>query len=88
MLIDFFFTLRRHRLPVTIPEYLGLLEAIKAGLIGPSLDEFYHLARMSLVKNEANFDKFDRAFGTYFGGEVAAVDLTREIPLEWLRKKF
>jgi uncharacterized protein with von Willebrand factor type A (vWA) domain len=88
MLIDFFFALRSQKLPVTIPEYLGLLEAIKTGLIGPSVDEFYHLARMSLVKNEAHFDKFDRAFGTYFGGKVAPIDLTKEIPLEWLRKKF
>jgi uncharacterized protein len=88
MLIDFFFALRSARLPVTIPEYLGLLEAIKAGLIGPSMDEFYHLARMSLVKNETHFDKFDRAFSTYFGGKIAAVDLTKEIPLEWLRKQL
>ncbi|MFZ5528453.1 MAG: vWA domain-containing protein [Pseudomonadota bacterium] len=88
MLIDFFFALRSARLPVTIPEYLGLLEAIKAGLIGPSMDEFYHLARMSLVKNESHFDKFDRAFSTYFGGRIAAVDLTKDIPLEWLRKQF
>jgi uncharacterized protein with von Willebrand factor type A (vWA) domain len=88
MLIDFFFALRSARLPVTIPEYLGLLEAIKAGLIGPSMDEFYHLARMTLVKNESHFDKFDRAFSTYFGGKIAAVDLTKDIPLEWLRKQF
>jgi len=88
MLIDFFFALRAARLPVTIPEYLGLLEAIKAGLIGPSVDEFYHLARMSLVKNEAHFDKFDRAFGTYFGGKAAQLDLTKDIPLEWLRKQL
>ena len=66
MLIDFFFALRAARLPVTIPEYLSLLEAIKADVIEPSVDEFYHLARMSLVKNEAHFDKFDRAFATYF----------------------
>ncbi|RZL09253.1 MAG: VWA domain-containing protein [Rubrivivax sp.] len=88
MLIDFFFALRSARLPVTIPEYLGLLEAIKAGVIGPSMDEFYHLARMSLVKNETHFDKFDRAFSTYFGGKIASVDLTKDIPLEWLRKNL
>jgi uncharacterized protein len=88
MLIDFFFALRSARLPVTIPEYLNLLEAIKSGLIGPSVDEFYHLARMSLVKSETHFDKFDRAFGTYFGGKAAQLDLTKEIPLEWLRKQL
>jgi len=85
MLINFFYALRSARLPVTIPEYLSLLEAIKQGVIGPSVDEFYHLARMTMVKNEAHFDKFDRAFGTYFKG-VSALDFTKEIPLEWLRK--
>jgi uncharacterized protein with von Willebrand factor type A (vWA) domain len=61
MLIDFFYTLRSAKLPVSIKEYLTLLEAVKAGVIGPSVDEFYYLARTSLVKDEANFDKFDRA---------------------------
>jgi uncharacterized protein len=88
MLIDFFFALRAARLPVTIPEYLGLLEAIKEDVIAPSVDEFYHLARLSLVKNEAHFDKFDRAFATYFRGTVAEVDLSKDIPLDWLRKQF
>ena len=88
MLIDFFFALRKARLPVTIPEYLSLMEAIKDGVIGPSVDEFYHLARMTLVKNEAHFDKFDRVFGLYFNGVTEALDLTRELPAEWLRKHF
>ncbi len=88
MLIDFFFAMRAERLKVTIPEYLDLLDAVKSGLIGPSIDEFYHLARMTLIKNEAHFDKFDRAFGTYFGGKTANIDLTKEIPLEWLRKNL
>ena len=88
MLIDFFFALRAARLPVTIPEYLTLLEAIKQDVIEPSVDEFYHLARTTLVKNEAHFDKFDRAFSTYFRGVTEAVDFGKEIPLEWLRKHF
>jgi len=88
MLIDFFFALRNARLPVTIPEYLHLLEAIKGDVIGPSVDEFYHLAKMTLVKNEAHFDKFDRAFSAYFRGVAAGVDFSKEIPLEWLRKHF
>lgn len=88
MLIDFFFALRAARLPVTIPEYLSLLEAIKADVIEPSVDEFYHLARMSLVKNEAHFDKFDRAFATYFRGATAALEMGKDIPLDWLRKHF
>jgi uncharacterized protein len=88
MLIEFFFTLRKAGLPATIPEYLGLLEAIKAGVIGTSMDDFYHLARLLLVKNEAHFDKYDRAFATYFGGKVQALDLSKEIPLEWLKKNL
>ncbi len=88
MLIDFFFALRSARLPVTIPEYLSLLEAIKGDVIGPSLDEFYHLSRMTLVKNEAHFDKFDRAFSSYFRGVTEGIDFTKEIPLDWLRKQF
>src|SRR5690606_10590987 len=88
MLIDFFFALRQARVPVSIPEYLSLIEAVKAGVIEPSVDQFYHLARLSLVKNEAHFDKFDRAFSTYFKGVSEKVDLTREIPLEWLKKRF
>ena len=88
MLINFFFALRSARLPVTIPEYLSLLEAIKSDVIGPSVDEFYHLSKMTLVKSEAHFDKFDRAFSAYFRGVSENIDLTRDIPLEWLRKHF
>jgi uncharacterized protein with von Willebrand factor type A (vWA) domain len=88
MLIDFFYALRRAQLPVTIPEYLNLLEALREGVIEPSLDEFYHLARMTLVKNETHFDKFDRAFGAYFNGIDARADFTKKIPLEWLRKNL
>ena len=56
MLIDFFFTLRAAKLPVSVKEYLTLLEAIKAEVIGPSVDDFYFLSRTTLVKDEANFD--------------------------------
>src|SRR5690349_21748616 len=72
MLINFFFTLRAAKLKVSVKEYLTLLEAIKAGVIddeaGPTVDKFYYLARTALVKDEANFDKFDRAFAAYFKG--------------------
>ncbi|NDY89821.1 vWA domain-containing protein [Ideonella livida] len=86
MLIDFFYTLRTAKLPVSVKEFLTLLEALRAGVIGPSVDEFYHLARMTLVKDEAHFDKFDRAFGAYFKGVEMLTDFGREIPLDWLRK--
>ncbi|MEY8878734.1 MAG: hypothetical protein AB9M60_19660, partial [Leptothrix sp. (in: b-proteobacteria)] len=68
MLINFFFTLRAAKLRVTVPEFLTLLEALQAGVIGPSVDEFYFLARSTLVKDETHYDKFDRAFAAYFHG--------------------
>ncbi|AKJ27981.1 vWA domain-containing protein [Caldimonas brevitalea] len=92
MLIDFFFTLRTAKLPVSIKEYLTLLEAIKSGVIddegGPTVDKFYYLSRTTLVKDEANFDKFDRAFGAYFKGVELLTDFTKDIPLEWLQKRL
>ena len=86
MLIDFFYTLRAAKLKVSVKEYLTLLEAIKADVIGPSVDEFYYLARTSLVKDESQFDKFDRAFSAYFKGVELLTDFSQDIPLEWLRK--
>ncbi|MES2959241.1 MAG: hypothetical protein V4792_13710, partial [Pseudomonadota bacterium] len=86
MLIDFFSTLRAAKLPVSVREYLTLLEALKAGVIGPSVDDFYFLARTTLVKDEALYDKFDRAFAAYFKGVTLRADFTQEVPLEWLRK--
>lgn len=88
MLIDFFYTLRSAKLPVSIKEYLILLEAIKKEVIGPSTDEFYYLARTTLVKDEANFDKFDKAFAAYFKGIELIADFSKDIPLEWLRKEL
>ena len=86
MLINFFYTLRAAKLPVSVKEYLTLLEALKAGVIGPSVDDFYYLARTTLVKDETLFDKFDRAFGAYFKGVQMLTDFGKEIPLEWLQK--
>lgn len=88
MLIDFFFTLRQAKLPVSVKEYLTLLEGLKQQVIAPSLDEFYFLARMTLVKDEKHFDKFDQAFGAYFKGVEGAVDWRADIPLDWLIKKL
>jgi uncharacterized protein with von Willebrand factor type A (vWA) domain len=88
MLIDFFFTLRDAKVPVTIREFLTLLEAMEKSVISPSLDEFYYLARLTLVKDEAHFDKFDRAFGAFFKGVDMVFDAKAEIPLDWLLKRF
>ena len=86
MLIDFFYTLRAAKLKVSVKEFLTLLEGLKAGVIGPSVDDFYFLARTTLVKDEAHYDKFDRAFAAYFKGVELLTDFTREVPLDWLRK--
>ncbi|VVE08848.1 von Willebrand factor A [Pandoraea morbifera] len=88
MLIDFFYTLRAAKLPVSVKEYLTLLEALQHQVIAPSLDEFYYLARLSLVKDEKHYDKFDQAFGAYFKGVQQVVDASGEVPLEWLRKRM
>ena len=89
MLIDFFFALRNAKVPVSIKEFLTLLEALEKTVIAPSLDEFYYLARLVMVKDEAHFDKFDRAFGAYFKGIEAVFDTAKgEIPLDWLIKRM
>ena len=86
MLINFFYTLRAAKLPVSVKEYLTLLEALKAEVIPPSVDDFYVLSRLILVKDEALYDKFDKAFGAYFKGVEMLTDFGKEIPLEWLQK--
>lgn len=88
MLIDFFLHLRHARLPVSIKEYLLLLEAMREHVIGPSIDEFYHLSRATLVKDERNFDKFDKAFGAYFKGVQAIPGVDVDLPLDWLKRQF
>ena len=102
MLIDFFYTLRSAKLPVSVKEYLVLLEALKAGVVGPNsggdghgegegaykIDDFYYLSRTVLVKDEKHYDKFDRAFASYFKGVEMVADFSQEIPLEWLRKNL
>jgi hypothetical protein len=91
MLIDFFYTLRAAKLPVSVKEYLTLLEALQAQVVGPasdacSLDDFYFLSRLILVKDEKHYDKFDRAFGAYFKGVELMTDFTKDVPLDWLEK--
>ena len=105
MLIDFFYMLRSAKLPVSVKEYLMLLEALEAGVVGPNsgklagpdgemsegaykIDDFYYLSRTVLVKDEKHYDKFDRAFAAYFKGVETIADVTKEIPLEWLRKNL
>ena len=88
MLIDFFFTLKDAKLPVSIKEFLILLEALQKDVIAPSLDNFYFLARTTLVKDEAHYDKFDQAFGLYFKGIDSIFEKKAAIPLDWLIKRM
>ena len=84
MLVDFFLHLKARQLPVSTKELLALLEALQARLVGASLDDFYLLARAILIKDEALYDRFDRAFGEYFKGVEALPGLEAMIPAEWL----
>jgi len=86
MLIDFFFTLREAGIPASIKEFLALLEALQKNVIARTLDDFYHLARLTLVKDEAHFDRYDRAFAAYFKG-VDALFEKGEVPLDWLLRR-
>jgi len=85
MLINFFYHLRAARLPVSVNELLTLLSALKKDVIRPSIDEFYFLSRAALVKDEAHYDRFDRAFGEFFNGVQTSIGLAKEIPDEWFR---
>lgn len=87
MFFDLFFGLKAAGLPVSLREYLTLVEAVKAGLADYDLDRFYFLARATLVKDERHLDRFDRVFAEVFKGlERADGPAPRELPEEWLRK--
>jgi hypothetical protein len=88
MFLNFFNELRAAKVPVTLKEYLSLMEAMDKQVIGRDVEEFYYLSRTALVKDERNIDKFDKVFGHVFRGLDSfsdAVDV-QEIPEEWLRK--
>ena len=87
MLIPFFFKLRDAGVPVSITEFLTLLEALEARLANASAEDFYFLARSCLVKDERHFDRFDRAFAAHFkGAEELFESMLAQIPEEWLKR--
>ena len=88
MFLRFFTELRAAKVPVTLREYLTLMEALDRDLAEKQVEEFYYLSRATLVKDERNLDKFDRVFGHVFKGlETLGAGLEKaEIPEEWLRK--
>ncbi|MFK7869517.1 MAG: VWA domain-containing protein [Roseobacter sp.] len=90
MFLPFFEQLRAHKVPVSLREFLSFLEGLQAGLVTYDPEAFYYLARLSLVKDERNIDKFDRAFSAAFSGlEAITADQVLEavdLPREWLEK--
>jgi uncharacterized protein with von Willebrand factor type A (vWA) domain len=92
MLIDFFFTLKKYRVKASLRELLDLINALKQQVVFADIDGFYELAKLCLVKDETQFDKFDRAFAEYFEG-VESIDIfsqlqQHDLPSDWLRKEF
>jgi uncharacterized protein with von Willebrand factor type A (vWA) domain len=86
MFFQFFDELRAARIPVTLKEYLALMDALDHDVIAMKIDEFYYLSRTALVKDERNLDKFDRVFGHVFKGlENLDPSQLAQIPEEWLR---
>tara|TARA_R110002049_G_scaffold10127_1_gene50119 strand:+ start:79469 stop:80656 length:1188 start_codon:yes stop_codon:yes gene_type:complete len=90
MFLPFFDQLRRHGVPVSLREFLAFLDGMAAGLATYDVEAFYYLARVSMVKDERNIDKFDRAFSAAFKGlENISLDDVLEavdLPEDWLRK--
>ena len=86
MLIHFFEKVRAYGVPATIRELLDLIAALDAGVVYANVDEFYSLSRATLVKNEAHFDRFDRAFRDFWEGVASLEEIFGQIPEEWLRK--
>ena len=88
MLLPFFTALRDAKIPVSLREYLTLIEGLEADLADRSVEGFYYLSRAALVKDERHLDKFDRVFGTIFKGVESLSEAIEaaDIPEEWLRK--
>ena len=74
MFTTFFYELRKAQVPVSLKEYLALMEAMRQGIADYSVEDFYYLSRACLVKDERNLDRFDRVFGTVFKGLAALPD--------------
>ena len=90
MFTNLFYSLKEAKVPISLREYLTLLEAMEQGVAMWDVEEFYFLARSALVKDERNIDKFDRVFAEVFKGleTVSGVEGVEEqvLPEEWLRK--
>ncbi|GAA6173484.1 VWA domain-containing protein [Colwellia sp. KU-HH00111] len=88
MFIDFFLTLKKHKVPCSLRELLDLIALLKAGVVFANVDDFYNLAKIVMVKDEIHYDKYDNAFAEYFKG-IESIDVFDQIlPEDWLRKEF
>src|SRR3989442_7125767 len=84
VLVRFFFELRKGGVPVTLTEFLTLLEALRARVAWASAEEFYFLARTTLVKDERHYDRFDRVFAEIFNGaQKLFEEIVANVPEEW-----
>src|SRR6185295_17405529 len=86
VLIEVFLKVKEGGVPASVREFLTLLEAMKRGVIFGTVEDFYYLARVCLVKDEKYYDRFDRVFAAYFKGIVDLEGMTLVIPEEWLKK--
>jgi uncharacterized protein len=87
MFVAFFHELKSAGVPVTLREYLTLMEAMEHDLASRRVEDFYYLSRAALIKDERNLDKFDRVFGHVFKGlELLSDAMVVDIPAEWLKK--
>jgi uncharacterized protein with von Willebrand factor type A (vWA) domain len=87
VLVSFFFELRAAGVPVAITEFLTLLEALAARVAQLSAQDFYHLSRACLVKDERHYDRFDVVFAQVFqGAERAFAQLLGQVPPAWLQQ--
>ncbi len=87
MFVTFFHELKAAGVPVSLREYLTLMQGMEADIAGRRVEDFYYLSRATLVKDERNLDKFDRVFGHVFKGlEMLSEGIEADIPAEWLKK--
>ena len=87
MFLNFFTELRAAKVPVTLKEYLMLMEGMDRAVIGRRVEEFYYLSRSALVKDEKHLDRFDVVFGHVFKGlELLQREEIKDIPAEWLKR--
>ena len=88
MLIRFFYFLRQQQLPVSIPEFISLIQSLCSSATALSLNEFYYLARLSLIKDESLFDRYDTAFSQFYSVLTEELANSSDIPADWLIKSL